>query len=205
MVSAADFHYKKTMNSLGVFCGGSIPNSPAIVNQADELGEYLAKNGITLVYGGAKKGLMGVMSKSCMDNGGEVVGILPRFMAELDIAHLTISKLHNVNSFHARRLKFSKLSDAFLFLPGGFGTLRDFTDLLMLRKMNIIAHPLAYWSVEGHFDPIQGVYDHMKQMKLVDDELRDYVYVDNDLDKIMNFLKREAKNKITRESATERL
>lgn len=142
------------MKRLCVFCGSSHGNSPAFINAARELGEAIATRGIELVYGGSHVGLMGVVADAALTRGGKVIGALPRFMADKELAHPKITQLHLVNTMHERKQLMAQLSEGFVALPGGFGTLEEIFEAVTWSQLHLHAFPCALLNVEGYFDPL---------------------------------------------------
>ena len=149
------------MQSLCVFCGSSKGVDPAFVEAARWLGKTLAEKKIKLVFGGGKIGLMGELARSCLNHGGEVVGIIPRFLAKKEIAYEGISELIDVDSMHERKLKMSQLADGFMALPGGYGTLEEFCEILTWVQLSLISKPIGIWNVKGFFNPLITQFDQM--------------------------------------------
>ncbi len=140
------------MQSICVFCGSSKGKNPEFANSAQWLGAELARRGITLIYGGGKIGLMGVTADSCMENGGKVVGIIPRFLAKKEIAHDEVTELIKVESMHERKLKMSQLAEGFIALPGGYGTLEELCEILTWVQLSLISKPIGILNIEGYYD-----------------------------------------------------
>jgi uncharacterized protein (TIGR00730 family) len=149
--------------SVCVFCGSAFGSRQAYRDAAAETGQELAKRGIRLVYGGGNVGLMGVIADACLATGGEVVGVIPHSMVEREIAHLGLSKLHIVGSMHERKALMAELSDAFIALPGGFGTFDELFEILTWRQIRIHSKPVGLLNVEGYFDPLLAMADHAVQ------------------------------------------
>lgn len=149
------------LRRLCVFCGSSPGLNPAHTAAARHLGETLAREGIGLVYGGGAVGLMGVVAGAVMANGGEVIGVIPRALATKEIAHHGLTELHVVASMHERKALMAERSDAFLALPGGFGTLDEMFEILTLdqtekmsKKLCVLLYGSEYWDQVLHFQPL---------------------------------------------------
>jgi|TARA_B110000196_G_scaffold189359_1_gene162146 uncharacterized protein (TIGR00730 family) len=130
-------------NALSVFCGSSIGSSPTYSALAYDLGQYLAKNKVTLVFGGSNVGLMGILSDSVIEAGGEAVGVYPSNTFSMNVSHQKLSKLHLVESMHERKTLMYELSDGAVALPGGFGTLEELTETLTWTQLGIHSLPTA--------------------------------------------------------------
>lgn len=148
------------MKYICVFCGSSFGSKPAYIQAAQALGEALARRGIGLVYGGGKVGLMGAIADTVMAAGGEVIGVIPEFLAAKEIAHTGLSQLHIVESMHERKALMTDLSDGFIALPGGFGTLEEFCEILTWTQLGLHQKPQGLLNVEGYFDPLIELFDH---------------------------------------------
>lgn len=142
------------MKSLCVFCGSSHGNSAAFTAVARELGETLAARDIELVYGGSHVGLMGVVADAALANGGKVTGVLPRFMADKELAHTGITKLHLVNTMHERKQLMAEMAEGFVALPGGFGTLEEIFEAITWAQLHLHKFPCALLNVDGYYDSL---------------------------------------------------
>lgn len=142
------------MNSLCVFCGSSSGRNPVYLAAAQELGTLLARRGMTVVYGGGNVGLMGALADSAMDAGGSVVGVIPAALQERELAHTEITRLIVVETMHARKAQMAQLADGFISLPGGFGTLEEFCEIVTWAQLGIHRKPCGLLNVEGYFDSL---------------------------------------------------
>jgi uncharacterized protein (TIGR00730 family) len=135
-----------------VFCGSSAGVRPEYAEAARDMGRLLARNGICLVYGGGKRGLMGELADAALAAGGEVIGVIPRQLELPEVAHRGISELRVVESMHERKFMMSDLSDAFIGLPGGLGTMEEFFEVATWAQLGIHSKPLGLLNVCGYFD-----------------------------------------------------
>jgi uncharacterized protein (TIGR00730 family) len=142
------------MKRLGVFCGSSVGSSPAFTDAARSLGEALAARGMELVYGGSHVGLMGVVADAVLAGGGKVIGVLPRFMADKELAHPSLTQLHLVDTMHERKQLMAELSDGFVALPGGFGTFEEIFEAITWNQLHLHPHPCGLLNVAGYYDPL---------------------------------------------------
>jgi len=142
------------MDSICVFCGSRDGNNPAYLEAARETGAAIARRGWRLVFGGGHVGIMGALADAALAQGGEVVGVIPRALLAREIAHPDISQLHVVTSMHRRKALMSSLSDGFLSLPGGFGTLEEFFETLTWAQLGMHDKPCALLDVAGFWDPL---------------------------------------------------
>lgn len=125
----------KPIKRITVYCGSSPGEGTAFAEHAAELGRKLTEEGITLVYGGAKVGIMGVIADSILEAGGEVIGVLPHFMVKREVGHEGLTKLIMVDTMHERKMKMYELADAFITLPGGFGTMEELFEMLTWAQL----------------------------------------------------------------------
>jgi len=142
------------MKSLCVFCGSSHGNSSTFTAAARELGETIATRGIELVYGGSHVGLMGVVADAVLANGGKVIGVLPRFMAEKELAHTGITELRLVDTMHERKQLMAERAEGFVALPGGFGTFEEIFEAMTWGQLHLHKFPCALLNVEGYYDSL---------------------------------------------------
>ena len=148
------------MNSVCVFCGSSEGSRQDYVGAAREMGAEIARRGLTLVYGGGMVGLMGAVAVAALGEGGEVVGVMPRALVDKEISHKGLAKLHVVGSMHERKMLMNDLSDGFVTLPGGYGTLEEFLEVLSWAQLGIHAKPCALLDVSGFWEPLAALFDH---------------------------------------------
>jgi uncharacterized protein (TIGR00730 family) len=147
-----------------VFCGSATGENPVYADAARELGRLLASNSHNLVYGGGNIGLMGILADSVIQHKGEVIGIIPDFLAKREVAHNGISKLEVVSSMHERKKRMADLSHAFIAMPGGWGTLDELAEILTWRQLGIVNQPIGLLNVNKFFDPL------LEQMRLMVEE-----------------------------------
>jgi uncharacterized protein (TIGR00730 family) len=165
------------LNSICVFCGSSFGNEPAYKEAAHSLGVTLAHKGFTLVYGGGNVGLMGTVADAALGAGGEVIGVIPQALVEREIAHEHLTKLHVVSSMHERKALMSELSDGFVALPGGNGTLEEFFEVLTWAQLGEHRKPCGLLNIEGYYDPLLAVFDHMVNRGFLAEKHRSIVQV----------------------------
>jgi uncharacterized protein (TIGR00730 family) len=147
------------MKSVCVFCGSSSGESPVYREKAQALGRELVRRGLRLVYGGGNVGLMGAVADAALAAGGEVIGVIPHALLAKEVGHLNLTHLHVVHSMHERKALMAELSDAFLALPGGFGTLEEFCEVLTWAQLGLHAKPCGLLNVRGYFDPLLQFFD----------------------------------------------
>jgi hypothetical protein len=133
---------------------------PAYKLAAQAMGEALARRGLGLVYGGGNVGLMGVVADAVLAAGGEAIGVIPDFLVAKEIAHSGLSKLHVVGSMHDRKALMAELSDGFIAMPGGYGTLEEFCEVLTWSQLGLHQKPHGLLNIEGYYDPFLRLFDH---------------------------------------------
>ncbi len=141
-----------------VYCGSSAGNDPRFAAIARAFGAALARAGIGVVYGGGRVGLMGAVADAALEAGGEVIGIIPRFLEEREVAHRGVD-LRVVESMHERKQLMSELSDAFVALPGGFGTFEEFFEIVTWVQLRLIDAPCIIANVDGYYDALVALID----------------------------------------------
>ncbi len=148
-----------TMQRLCVFCGSSSGFDPAFAAAAEAMGRAIATAGIGLVYGGGKVGLMGIVADAAMAAGGEVIGVIPQALADREVAHRGLTTLHIVESMHVRKALMADLSDGFIAMPGGIGTLEELFEIWTWGQLGDHAKPVALLNVNGFYDGLTGFLD----------------------------------------------
>ncbi|MEP0916236.1 TIGR00730 family Rossman fold protein [Leptolyngbya sp. DQ-M1] len=155
------------MRSICVFCGSSMGQNPDYEKAAVELGTAIADRGINLVYGGSHLGLMGAVADAALAAGGEVFGIIPGFLASKELAHQGLTRLETVESMHDRKARMVELSDAFIALPGGYGTLEEFCEVLTWAQLGLHQKPQGLLNVAGYYNSLLQFFDQAVAEKLV--------------------------------------
>lgn len=146
-----------------VFCGSSSGNNSVYSRTAKELGARIAQGNHSLVYGGGNVGLMGVVADAVLENNGEVIGVIPRFLMDREVGHSGLTSLEIVSSMHERKKRMADLSDAFLAIPGGWGTLEELGEILTWKQLGLISQPVGVLNTNGFFDPLLTQMNHMVQ------------------------------------------
>ena len=148
------------MKSVCVFCGSSPGGDPAYLDAARTTGAAIAERGLTLVYGGAKVGLMGAVADAALAASGEVIGVLPKALMIKEIGHTGLSRLEVVASMHERKARMAELSDGFIALPGGAGTLEEIFEIWTWGQLGFHGKPAGFLNVAGYYDKLAGFLDH---------------------------------------------
>ena len=170
----------RQMNRICVFCGTNPGSRPEYGAAARELGQILAEQGIELVYGGASVGIMGELADSVHEHGGHVTGIIPQQLMEKEAAHTGIPNLIVVASMHQRKSQMADMSDGFIALPGGIGTLEGFLEILTWGQLGIHAKPSGILNVAGYFDGLIRFLDHAVQEGFLTEEHRGAIIMETD-------------------------
>ncbi|QJW92055.1 TIGR00730 family Rossman fold protein [Spirosoma taeanense] len=147
--------------SIVVYCGSSPGTSSVYKEVAVELGAKMAARAIRLIYGGGGFGLMGTVANAVLQNGGEVTGVIPNFLADLEVAHNTLTELHFVETMHERKYKMVQLAKGVIALPGGYGTLDELFEILAWRQLKIYDGPIALLNINGYYDLLLQQLDRM--------------------------------------------
>jgi uncharacterized protein (TIGR00730 family) len=168
------------LSSVAVYCGSSPGADPGYAAAAASLGRLLATSDIRLVYGGGHVGLMGVLADAALSQGGEVHGVITRALKEKEIAHRSLTTLQVVETMHERKAAMADKSDGFIMLPGGFGTLDEFFEVVTWTQLGIHAKPCGVLNVDGYFDPLLGLLETATRQRFLLAEHRDLVVAESD-------------------------
>jgi uncharacterized protein (TIGR00730 family) len=177
------------MQRVCVFCGSSVGSDPAFRQAAKALGRALVEEDITLVYGGGNIGLMGAIADRVMCGGGRVIGVIPRQLVDKELAHHGITDLRVVGSMHQRKALMAELAEGFIALPGGYGTLEEFSEVLTWGQLGLHAKPLGMLNVSGYYDHLLRFLDHAVEVRLLSPQHRRLVL---DSDRAERLLQRMA-------------
>ena len=161
---------------------------PAYLRAAEAVGRGLAQRGIQVVYGGATVGMMGVLANAARGAGGEVIGVIPRAIFDREIGHTGLDDLRVVGSMHERKALMAELSDAFIALPGGIGTLEELFEVYTWAQLGIHAKPLGLMDVVGYYQPLVAFLDHAVQERFLRPEVRALLAMSDDLDDLLRAL-----------------
>ncbi|MDZ4774473.1 MAG: TIGR00730 family Rossman fold protein [Planctomycetota bacterium] len=176
------------MKAVCVFCGSSFGRRLAYAAAARELGRVLVQRDITLVWGGGNVGLMGVVADAVLEHGGRAIGVIPRGLEERELSHRGATEVHVTASMHERKALMERLSDAFIALPGGFGTLDELCEILTWRQLGLHTKPIGLLDVERFFDPLVASFDHAVAEGFVREEQRSMLIRDDDAERLLTRL-----------------
>jgi len=166
------------LTSVCVYCGSSPGLDARFATAATELGHLLATREITLVYGGGHVGLMGAVADAALERGGTVHGVITRALEEREVAHRDLTSLRVVDTMHERKAAMADAADAFVMLPGGFGTLEEFFEVVTWTQLGVHSKPCGVLNVAGYFDPLIALFDLATEQRFVRTEHRDSVIVE---------------------------
>lgn len=172
------------IKAIGVFCGSNHGRSPLYKKAAADLGTYLGQHHYTLVYGGGKIGLMGTLADAAIDAHAHTIGVMPTFLKEREIYHPRLDELEETSDMSERKEKMFDLSDAFITLPGGFGTFEEFFEILSWSQMGLHEKPIALLNINGFFDPLLEMLDRSIQEGFAPEKNRSLYLVSDDLEEL---------------------
>jgi uncharacterized protein (TIGR00730 family) len=176
------------MKSICVFCGANRGASPVFAAAAQSLGALLARRGVELVYGGGNVGLMGELADAALAAGGQVTGVIPRALLDKELGHRGAQRLLVVESMHERKAKMAELSQAFVALPGGFGTFEEFCEVLTWSQLGFHDKPCALLDVEGYWRPLVALFDNAVKHGFLRAENRAIVLEESDPERLLERL-----------------
>lgn len=177
------------MRRITVFCGSSSGTEDIFTVGAKQLGQKLAQENIELVYGGANIGLMGAMANGALEAGGKVIGVLPTFLKTKEIAHEGLTELILVETMHQRKTKMNELCDGVIALPGGFGTLEEFFEMLTWGQLGLHQKPMGILNIQGFYDELISLLDSMVEKGFLKEVNRQMVLVSDNVDDLLQQMK----------------
>ncbi|MEN7538559.1 TIGR00730 family Rossman fold protein [Aurantiacibacter flavus] len=173
------------MKRLAVYCGSATPSDPRYMALAHEVGASLAQRGIGVVFGGGRAGLMGAVANGALSAGGEVIGVIPTALVNLEVAHKGLSELQVVDTMHQRKQAFTDLSDGFVTLPGGVGTLDELWEAISWAQLGYHANPVGLLNAFGYYDGLLAFNAHMGEVGFVRSAHRDILISADTLDDLL--------------------
>ncbi len=177
------------MKRIAVFCGSSIGFDLAYAHAAKNLGEFFVKNKIGLVYGGGKIGMMGTIADIIIENGGEVIGVIPHLLKHEEVAHTKITRMITTKKMSKRKVKISKMVDGYIAMAGGFGTLDELFEALTLGQLGIEDKPIGILNTKGFFNHVLNQLDHMVKEGFLKQSNRDMIVVSDSVDELIEKMK----------------
>ena len=166
------------MRRVCVYCGSNAGQRPGYAAAARELADVLVRHELELVYGGADKGIMGVLADAMLERGGKVHGVIPQMLMEKELAHQGLTELHVVASMHARKTMMAALSDGFVAMPGGYGTLEEIIEIITWGQLRFHDKPCGLLNIDGYFDQLLAYLDHANKEGFLRTENRNMLLVD---------------------------
>lgn len=173
------------MKHICVFCGSSPGAKQCYIQAAQLLGRSLAIRNITLVYGGASVGLMGQLAKACLEAGGDVIGVIPKKLVEMEVAYMQLAQLYVVESMHERKAKMAELADGFIALPGGLGTLEEFFEVLTWAQLGIHQKPCGLLNTSRYYDKIIDFLNEAVEQQFVEIAHQEMIQIDETPDGLL--------------------
>jgi uncharacterized protein (TIGR00730 family) len=178
------------MKAVCVYCGSNAGGRPAYAERAAALGTRIAEEGLALVYGGGNVGLMGIVADAALAAGGEVIGVIPEQLVGWEVAHRGVTRLEVVANMHERKARMFDLSDAFIAMPGGFGTLDEMFEMLTWRQLGLGDKPCAFLDVEGFYVPLLAMLDRMVEERFLHADQRHDLWHGEDIDTLFAWMRR---------------
>jgi hypothetical protein len=178
------------MKNICVFCGSSSGNDPEYEEYAKKMAAALFKSNKSLVYGGGSVGLMGILADELLALGGQVIGVIPEFLAAKEVDHKSLTRMITVSTMHERKQRMSELSDAFIAMPGGFGTLEELAEILTWAQLGLVQKPIGVLNVKGYYDDLIRMFDHMTESSFLKAENRSMVQMDSEPEILLNTMEK---------------
>lgn len=177
------------MKRLAIYCGSATPEDPRYIELAKEVGSTLAKRGIGVVYGGGKAGLMGAVAYSALEEGGEVIGVIPQALVDMEVANHDCTELHVVDTMHQRKQAFTDLSDGFITLPGGVGTMDELWEAISWAQLGYHSKPVGLLNAHGFYDGLVEFNAHMAKVGFVREMHKGIMIVAEELHDLLEKMK----------------
>ncbi len=177
------------MKNIAVYCGSSTGTNEIYTQSAIKVGRYLAQNNITLVYGAGSVGLMGIVANEALSNNGKVVGVIPQFLMDLEVGHKGLTELYITQNMHERKMKMAELADGIIALPGGYGTLDEFFEMLTWSQLGLHEMPIGILNVNGFYDPLLAMVQKMVDEGFLKKQNQDLIIVDDNIESLIEKMK----------------
>jgi len=189
------------MRRICVYCGSNTGNRPEYAAAARELADVLIGHDLELVYGGADKGIMGILADAVLEQGGKVHGVIPKMLCEKEVAHDGLTELHVVASMHARKTMMAALSDGFIAMPGGFGTLEEIIEIVTWGQLRFHDKPCGLLNINGYFDHLLCFLDHARDQGFLRSANREMLLCDPDPARLIQQFERYAAPRVDKWTA----
>lgn len=173
---------------VGIYCGSKMGNNPIYEEKAEELGAFLAKQHIDVVYGGSNQGLMGKIADVVLENNGNIIGVMPTFLQWKEVTHEHITELYHVHTMYERKGKMLELADLLIALPGGAGTMDEFFDVLTLLQIGQHQKPICLYNINGYYQFLKLQLEYMVKEGFLLQELYEKIYVVQDLEELLEII-----------------
>ncbi|REE05592.1 LOG family protein [Marinoscillum furvescens] len=167
------------INRLAIFCGSKTGNNSSYMHATEALADALTERSIGAVFGGGRVGLMGILADRVLANGGEVIGVIPKKLKTAEVAHTEVSELHVVDTMHQRKALMAELSDGFIALPGGIGTLEEIVEVFTWHQIGYHQKPCAFLNTDGYYDKLFAFIDQMVTEGFLDQNTRNSLIIEN--------------------------
>ncbi len=177
------------MKSICVYCGSNAGLRSVHADRAKDLGARLAHEGIALVFGGGRVGLMGILADAVLEGGGEAIGVIPEHLVSWEVAHQGLTRLEVVAGMHERKARMFDLADGFIAMPGGFGTLDEMFEMLTWRQLGLGLKPCAFYDATGFFDPLMQQMDRMVEEGFLHPDQRRDLWHGSDPDALFKWMR----------------
>ena len=177
------------MKNIAVFCGSAVGNRAIYTSKTHLLGKLFVENDFSLIYGSGNVGLMGVLADSMLEENGHVIGVITQHLLDVEVAHKHISQTHIVDSMSERKMLIDKLSDGYLILPGGYGTLDELFEMLTLNQLGIIKKPIGIFNIDGYYNKMFELLDHFVAERFIRPEHKELFFVSEDENELIAKLK----------------
>ena len=177
------------MKRITIYCGANVGSDPVFEQEAYSVGKTLAQQNIGVVFGGGKVGLMGAVANGAMQNGGEVIGVIPHFLCTKEIAHDGITEMIKVDTMHQRKTLLNELSDAIIALPGGFGTMEELFEMLTWAQLGLHKKPIAILNINGFYDALLVLIQTMVDKQFLREEYQQMVLCSDNINDLLTKIK----------------
>lgn len=176
------------MKAICVFCGANFNGDPILKQAIDQLAEVMVSRDISLVFGGGKVGVMGLMADAVLSRGGKAIGIIPQFLMDKEVGHTGLTELHIVENMHQRKQMMNDLSDGIITLPGGWGTLEEFFEVLTWLQLGLHNHPIGLLNINGFYDLLLKQMDVMVEQRFLKPANRELILTSGDPIALVNLM-----------------
>jgi len=176
------------MKSICVFCGANFNGDPVLKQAIEQLAEVMVSRNITLVFGGGKVGVMGLMADAVLSRGGKAIGIIPQFLMDKEVGHTGLTELHIVENMHQRKQMMNDFSEGIITLPGGWGTLEEFFEVLTWLQLGLHNHPIGLLNVNGFYDLLLKQMDVMVEQRFLKPTNRELILTSGDPIELVNLM-----------------